>query len=246
MDGVGAPARVLVVEDAEEVADVLEAVLGSTGLDVRVRTDGQTGLEEAVSWQPDIVILDLNLPRLDGLEVCRRLRSVSDSYVLMLSARTDEVDRVVGLSVGADDYVTKPFSPREIQARVQALLRRPRALGGTESPPVPSPAPEAQGPTQVRQVGPVEVDLGGREVAVGGAGVPLTKIEYDILDVLSENPRLVITRGHLRDRVWGGDWMADDHAVDVHVSNLRKKLAQAGAGQVITTVRGVGYRITPS
>jgi DNA-binding response OmpR family regulator len=157
----------------------------------------------------------------------------------MLTARADEVDRIVGLSVGADDYVTKPFSPREVQARVQALMRRPRRGPAV----VPAPVEEGE---PGRRIGPLLLDSDARHVEVGGDPVVLTKIEFDLLDALSENPKRVLTRSQLRDRVWGGDWLADDHAVDVHMSNLRKKLRSAGADEVVATVRGVGYRLSAS
>ena len=247
-------ARVLVVEDTEEIADVLQTVLGAAGLDVTLAATGPDALRLAADVSPDVVILDLNLPGLDGIEVCRQLRTRSDAYILMLTARTDEVDRIVGLSVGADDYVTKPFSPREVQARVQALLRRPRGLGGAPAAGPPSagaftaPAPaNGAGPADdalpIRRFGALGVDVDARRVDVDDDTVDLTKIEFDLLDALTENPRRVLTRGQLRDRVWGGEWMADDHAVDVHMSNLRRKLRASGAPDVIVTVRGVGYRI---
>jgi DNA-binding response OmpR family regulator len=223
--------RVLVVEDVEEIADVVVAMLRASEYEVEVAADGERGLARALEWEPDVVVLDLSLPGMDGLEVCRRLRAAGQvCYVLMLTARQDEVDRVVGLSVGADDYITKPFSPRELSARVQAMLRRPRIA-----------APPARDGN--RRLGPVRLDSFAREVSVDGSVVSLTRTEYDILALLAENPRRVVTRAQLRARVWGEDWRADDHAVDVHLSNLRRKLARAGASEVIRTVRGVGYRI---
>jgi DNA-binding response OmpR family regulator len=223
-----------VVEDTEEIADVLEAALGAAGLTVTVARTGPDGLVAAAAVQPDVVILDLNLPGLDGIEVCRQLRTTSDAYVLMLTARGEEIDRIVGLSVGADDYVTKPFSPREVQARVQALLRRPRNLGVVPAPAGAPPLPD------------LVVDAEARQVSVHGVPVALTKIEFELLDALREQPKRVLSRAQLRDRAWGGDWLADDHAVDVHMSNLRRKLRQAGLPDAIVTVRGIGYRLSPS
>lgn len=254
----------LVVEDTEEIADVLEAALAAAGMEVTVATSGPDGLVAAAEHRPDVVILDLNLPGLDGLEVCRQLRTTSDTYVLMLTARTDEIDRIVGLSVGADDYVTKPFSPREVLARVQAMLRRPRAIDAvipaaqapagqapaearpSQAPPAEAAAAPAAPATDARSFGALCIDPNSREVTVSGAPIPLTKLEFDLLDALSENPGWVLSRPQLRDRVWGGDWLADDHAVDVHMSNLRRKLRAAGAEDPIATVRGVGYRIQAS
>jgi DNA-binding response OmpR family regulator len=238
---VSAQPTVLVVEDTEEIADVLEAVLSAAGMAVTVTRTGPDGLAAATTVHPDVVILDLNLPGMDGVEVCRRLRATSDAYVLMLTARTDEIDRVVGLSVGADDYVTKPFSPREVQARVQALLRRPRVIA---APPAPSAAAVAETPENaIRVIGRLRIDPDARQVTVDDRHVTLTRIEFEFLDALCEQPKRVLTRAQLRDRGWGGDWLADDHAVDVHMSNLRRKLRAAGADDAIVTVRGVGYRL---
>ena len=236
------PAKVLLIDDAPEVTDVLSAVLAVSGHEVRVAATGDQGLAQARAWLPDVVVLDLNLPGTDGLEVCRVLRTFSDAYVLMLTGRADEVDRIVGLTVGADDYVTKPFSPREVLARVDALLRRPRAGGAaaTSAPAAPEPAPSG------RRFGPVAVHPEARECTVDDEHVELTRTEFEILDALTENPRTVLTREQLRERVWGGGWFGDDHAVDVHVSNLRRKLARRGAPEVVATVRGVGYRLAPA
>jgi DNA-binding response OmpR family regulator len=226
-------AKVLVVEDTPEIRLVVELALRDAHFAVETAGDGDRALELVRAWEPDVVVLDLNIPGPDGLEVCRRLRGFSTAYVLMLTARADEVDKLVGLASGADDYLTKPFSPRELVARVQAVLRRPR--GG---------APAAAAPDR-RVLGPVEVDLDAREVRVDGVRVPTTRIEFDLLAAIVEHPRRVSTREQLRRRAWGEDWLADDHAVDVHVSNLRRKLAAAGARAVIATVRGVGYRVDP-
>jgi DNA-binding response OmpR family regulator len=229
-------ARVLVVDDAEEVADLVAGVLEGAGIQAQVARDGRAGLDAARQWRPDVVVLDLGLPDVDGLEVCRQLRTFSDAHVIMLTAKSDEIDRVVGLTVGADDYVTKPFSARELAARVEAALRRRRAA---------TPAPTAAA-DRTRRFGDLAVDVDAREVRVAAAALEMTKIEFDILDALTENPRLVLSRAQLRERVWGGGWFGDDHAVDVHVSNLRRKLASAGAPSVVATVRGVGYRLSPA
>ncbi|MCS7480338.1 response regulator transcription factor [Umezawaea endophytica] len=226
-------ARVLVVEDTESIREIVEMALTDACFDVRSAGDGDSALLELRAWQPDVVVLDLNIPGPNGLEVCSRLRDFSNAYVLMLTARVDEVDKLVGLSTGADDYLTKPFSPRELVARIQAMLRRPKALGATPAAPVPTE----------RVVGPVRLDVQAHEVTVDGAHVELTKLEFALLDLLTENVRLVRTRDQLRRRAWGEPWLADDHAVDVHLSNLRRKLASAGATGFIATVRGVGYRV---
>jgi DNA-binding response OmpR family regulator len=227
MSWVSEPAKILVVEDNPEISYLIELALADARLDVRAVGDGDRALAAAHDWVPDVVLLDLSIPGPDGVEVCRRLRRFSNAYVLMLTGRAEEVDKLIGLSVGADDYLTKPFSPRELLARVQAMLRRPRDLAGTDD---------------VAEPGPVEIDLEAREVRVAGEVVVLTKIEFDLLAALMENVRQVHTRDQLRERVWGGSWLADDHAVDVHMSNLRRKLSATGEAGMIATVRGVGYR----
>jgi DNA-binding response OmpR family regulator len=183
---------------------------------------------------PDVIVLDLGLPGIDGVEVCRQVRTFSDAYIIMLTARAEEIDKLIGLSVGADDYLTKPFSPRELVARVRAMLRRPRA----------ETAPSQD---QVRRFGDLTVDPQAREVTVAGRIVELTRTEFDILEALSSQPRRVFSRRALVTDVWGSDWFGDDHLVDVHIAHIRAKLAAdnaAGAGH-ITTVRGVGYRMGP-
>jgi DNA-binding response OmpR family regulator len=226
------PAKVLVVEDDPDTRRVIELALGVIRLDVRAVGDGDRALAAAQGWKPDVVLLDLGIPGPDGLEVCRRLRRFSNAYVLMLTGRAEEVDKLIGLSVGADDYVTKPFSPQELIARVQAMLRRPRELTAAD--------PRDRQPERL-----VEIDRDAREVRVGGEPVTLTKIEFDLLVALTENVRQVHTRDQLRERVWGGSGLADDHTVDVHMSNLRRKLGAACHGRMIITVRGVGYRFIP-
>ena len=191
--------------------------------------DGEAAVELARSVAPSVIVLDLGLPKLDGVEVCRRIRTFSDAYVVMLTAKADEVDKLIGLSVGADDYMTKPFSPRELLARIRAMLRRPR--GGTS----------AEG---VRVFGQLRVDPLAREVFRGDQKVDLTRIEFDLLDVLSSNPRMAFSRAVLLERVWGSDWYGDDHVVDVHVSNLRRKIGDdPSSPRYVRTVRGVGYRM---
>ena len=229
MRGVSDPAKVLVVEDDPEIRYVIELALTDARLEVRAADDGDRALAAARDWVPDVVLLDLNIPGPDGIEVCRRLRRFSNAYVLMLTGRAEEVDKLIGLSAGADDYLTKPFSPRELVARVQAMLRRPRDFGQASD----------------RRALGLQIDREAREVRVGGEPVILTRIEFDLLVALTENARHVHTRDQLRERVWGGSGLADDHAVAVHVSNLRRKLSAAGRGGMITTVHGVGYRFVP-
>jgi DNA-binding response OmpR family regulator len=206
-------------------------VLRREGFVVEVAADGPAALAAAHSFEPEVVVLDIGLPGMDGVEVCRRLRTFTDAYVVMVTGRQEEVDKLIGLSVGADDYVTKPFSQRELVARVRAMLRRPRTVA-------------AQQPRVVRRVGPIEIDTSAHEVKVAGRVVELTRIEFDLLDALSERPRVALTRGQLLERVWGPNWFGDDHVVDVHISKLRQKLGDdARAPRHLRTVRGVGYRL---
>ena len=226
----GRRGHVLVVEDDPAIAHLIKEYLGREGFEVDVAVDGEGGVEAARHARPDVIILDLMLPGIDGIEVCRRVRTFSDAYVLILTARGDEVDRVIGLSVGADDYVVKPFSPRELSARVQALLRRPRRDPATEEP--------------LRRFGDLVIDAAAREVTLDGAHVDLTRTEFDLLDTLSARPRMVFERRRLLEHVWGSDWYGDDHVIDVHVANLRRKLGDdPGASRYVRTMRGVGYRM---
>jgi DNA-binding response OmpR family regulator len=227
--------RVLVVDDERALAQMVDTFLTRAGYEVTQAHTGPEGLELARSLDPDVVVLDLGLPGLDGLEVCRQIRTFSDCYVLMLTARGAEVDRVVGLSVGADDYITKPFSVRELVARIQAVLRRPRRAGGpTESAPTVQP----------REFGDLIVDVEGREVAVAGQPIDLTRTEFDVLAVLSSRPTMVFSRRQILDDVWDPGWVGDEHIVDVHVAHLRRKLGDDPTEpRYVTTVRGVGYRM---
>lgn len=225
--------RVLVVEDEVEMARVIGSYLEREGFEVHLSHDGLDAVAMAREVDPDIVVLDLGLPGQDGLEVCRQLRTFSDAYVVMLTARTDEVDTLIGLSVGADDYLTKPFSPRELVARLRAMLRRPRPIG--------TPAPDHDG---FRVFGPLTIDPTGRDVWLHDEPVALTRTEFDVLAVLSERPRLAYSRRQLIDAVWGQTWVGDEHLVDVHIGHLRRKLNdEATASRFIRTVRGVGYRM---
>ena len=224
--------RALVVDDEAPLVKVLTAYLEREGIEVASALDGERALELVREFSPDVVVLDLMLPGMDGIEVCRRLRIFSDAYVLMLTARAEEVDKIVGLSVGADDYLTKPFSPGELVARIRAMLRRPRTTA-------------AEGEAQpLRRFGELEVDVAAREVRIGDVPVELTRIEFDLLDVLSAGSRIVFSRRQLLERVWGPGWFGDDHVVDVHVANLRAKLGDdSRAPRYVRTVRGFGYRM---
>ena len=225
--------RALVVEDEVEMATLVGSYLEREGFEVHISHDGLDAVARAREVDPDVVVLDLGLPGQDGLEVCRQLRTFSDAYVVMLTARSDEVDTLVGLSVGADDYVTKPFSPRELVAHLRAMLRRPRPIG--------TPARDDEG---FRWFGPLTIDPTGRDVWLDDEPVALTRTEFDLLAVLSERPRLAYSRRQLIDAVWGQTWVGDEHLVDVHVGHLRRKLGDdANASRFIRTVRGVGYRM---
>jgi DNA-binding response OmpR family regulator len=216
----------LVIEDAPEMRWVARRLLQSSGFEVLEAEDGERGLALAREFRPTLVLLDLTLPGLDGLEVCRGLREFSDAYIIIVTGREDELDKVEGLTVGADDYVTKPYSPRELEARVQAMLRRPRTAAST--------------PT-TRVVGRLAIDVDARTVTIDTTVVRLTRKEFDLLVALSERPGGVVSRDTLLRRVWGGSWFGDPHVVDVHVSNLRRKLA--AGGHLVETVRGVGFRL---
>ncbi len=233
---VPAPPTVLVVDDEKPLAGMIAAYLSREGFGTLLAHTGPDALTLAEQRAPDVVVLDLGLPGMDGLEVCRRIRTFSDCYIIMITARQDEVDTLIGLSVGADDYVTKPFSVRELVARVQAVLRRPRTSGGSH----PQEAP-------VRVFGDLHVDVAGREVSLAGVPVELTPTEFDILATLTSRPRLAFSRRQILDLVWGDTWVGDDHVVDVHVAHLRQKLGDDSAdARYVRTVRGVGYRMGPA
>jgi DNA-binding response OmpR family regulator len=234
-----APARrVLVVDDERALAQMVSTYLARAGYSVSEAYTGPDALSMARALDPDVIVLDLGLPGLDGVEVCRQIRTFSDCYVLMLTARGDEMDRIIGLSVGADDYITKPFSARELVARVQAVLRRPRQRGTGSS------RDQAHREEPARVFGDLTIDPAGRSVSVAGSAVPLTRTEFDILDVLSARPKYAFSRRQLIDEVWDIAWVGDEHIVDVHVGHIRRKLGDdPTTPRYIDTVRGVGYRM---
>jgi DNA-binding response OmpR family regulator len=223
-------ALILVVEDEHDLGALIKRQLEGEGHKALTAYDGQTALMLAAQARPDLVILDWMLPGLDGLSVCRRLRERSAVPILMLTARTEETDRVLGLEVGADDYVTKPFSLRELMARVRAMLRRVELLRNAE----------AAGDELVDR-GRLVIDPVARRVEVDGHAVELTVKEYDLLLILARNPGRSFSRSYLLDRVWGNDYEAGDRAVDTHMVRLRRKLGDVGGR--IATVWGVGYRL---
>jgi DNA-binding response OmpR family regulator len=244
----------MVVEDETPLAVLLGSYFQRGGFEIQVVHDGHTAVAVAREFDPDIVVLDLGLPGLDGIEVCRQVRVFSDAYLIMLTARTDEVDKLIGLSVGADDYMTKPFSPRELMARVAAMLRRPRPLGqqqptghtepGHTDARHTDPGHTDARPSDARTFGSLTVDAVGRDVWLDGVPVPLTRTEFDLLATLSREPGMAFSRRQLIDAVWGPEWVSDEHLVDVHIGHLRRKLDDdANESKFVRTVRGVGYRM---
>ena len=221
--------RVLVVEDEESYSDALAYMLRKEGFEVAIAADGHTALSEFDRNGADIVLLDLMLPGIPGTEVCRQIRATSSVPVIMVSAKDDEVDKVVGLELGADDYVTKPYSPRELVARIRAVLRR-----GQEPDLLPD----------TLEAGPVRMDVERHVVTVGGHEQRLPLKEFELLEMFLRNPGRVLTRGQLIDRVWGSDYVGDTKTLDVHVKRLRAKLEPDPSDpRYLVTVRGLGYKL---
>ena len=224
--------RILVVEDEESFSDPLSYLLRREGYEVSVAGDGPAALEEFDRNGADLVLLDLMLPGLPGTEVCRQLRNRGNVPVIMLTAKDGEIDKVVGLELGADDYVTKPYSSRELVARVRAVLRR-----GIES---------EQPSTSTVEAGPVRMDVERHVVTVGGTGVTMPLKEFELLELLLRNAGRVLTRVQLIDRVWGSDYVGDTKTLDVHVKRLRSKIEPDPANpRYLVTVRGLGYKFEP-
>jgi len=229
--------KVLVVEDDRTLLEVLQYNLIRQGYDVLTAADGATGLDTARGGKPDLVILDVMLPKMDGYEVCRILRQETMVPILMLTARTDETDRVVGLEVGADDYVTKPFSMRELMARVRAMLRRAEMMKKEAES-------SSRAPALCLKAGDVEIDAARHKVYRGGVAVDLSRMEFALLEFLARNQGQVFSRDQLLDKVWGYDFAGDTRTVDVHVSWLRRKIESDPAHpKHLVTVRGVGYKL---
>jgi len=220
-------AKILVIDDEPGILNLVTSYLKADGYEVYTAADGLSGLKAARTFKPDLVILDIMLPGLDGLELLARLRRESDVYVILLTARAEEVDKIVGLSVGADDYMIKPFSPRELVARVKAALRRLKTGAG----------PRSENAVLVFKRLRIAVD--GRQVFMDDRLIELTAIEFDLLKALAENRRRVLTREQLLEKVWGYAYFGATRVVDVHLGHVRQKLGEAN---LITTVRGVGYR----
>lgn len=222
--------RILIVEDERSLSEPLEYLLAKEGYEVTIADDGTAAMEEFERGGIDLVLLDLMLPGISGTEVCRRIRAVSPLPIIMLTAKDSEVDIVVGLELGADDYVTKPYSSRELLARVRAVLRR-RVEPAEELDPA------------IVEVGPVRMDTDRHTVEVGGAEVAMPLKEFELLEVLLRNAGRVLTRGQLIDRVWGADYFGDTKTLDVHIKRLRSKIEQTPSEpKLLVTVRGLGYR----
>jgi two-component system alkaline phosphatase synthesis response regulator PhoP len=224
-------ATILVVDDEKPLRELVRAYLENEGHRVLEAAAGQSALQQFAEGKPDVIILDLMLPEIDGIEICRRLRTQSDVYIIMLTARADEVDRVVGLEVGADDYLTKPFSPRELVARVRACLRRPRQPQVTVSD------------SKLLRFENLTIDVEGHSVRLDDEEISLTSTEFRLIQMLSSAPGRLFTRTQLLEHVWGMNYYGDDHVVDVHIANARRKLKEdPSTPRFIETVRGAGYR----
>jgi len=219
--------KILIIDDEPSIINLVTAYLKPEGFEVFTATDGPSGLKSARAFKPDLIILDIMLPGMDGIELLSRLRREADVYVMLLTARTEETDKVVGLSVGADDYVTKPFSPRELTARVKAAIRRIQKGAGTGTE------------MTVLSFRHLHMDIGAHTVTVDESPIELTAIEFDLLKALAENRGRVVTREQLLEKVWGSDYFSEMRVVDVHLGHVRQKL---GRDDLIATVRGVGYR----
>ncbi|NJC95176.1 MAG: DNA-binding response regulator [Anaerolineales bacterium] len=219
--------KILVIDDEPSILNLVSSYLKAEGYEVLTASDGPSGLKSARAFKPDLIILDVMLPGMDGIELLSHLRRESDVYVIMLTARTEETDKIVGLTVGADDYVTKPFSPRELTARVKAALRRIQTGAGSGS---------ARSVLSFRHI---RIDVDARQVTVDENPIELTAVEFDLLRVLAENRGRVLSREQLLEKVWGGEYFGEMRVVDVHLGHVRQKL---GDPDFIATVRGVGYR----
>ena len=221
--------KVLVVDDEVPLTGVVGSYLEREGFDVAVAHTGPDAVARARADSPVLIVLDIMLPGFDGIEACRQIRQFSDAYIIMLTARDEEMDKVLGLSMGADDYLVKPFSPRELIARVRAMLRRPRAAPDSDT-------------TELYTIGALTMDAQGRTLTLDGNEIELTRTEFDLLAAMMAQPRSVLTRRKLIDAVWGPGWYGDEHVVDVHIGHVREKIGDAAAEpRFIRTVRGVGY-----
>ncbi len=221
--------RVLVVDDEVALAQIIASYFKKDGFDVRQSHDGLEAVAAALEFKPDFIVLDLMLPGLNGVEVCKEIRKFSDAYIIMLTARDEEIDKIIGLAVGADDYMVKPFSTRELLARAHAMLRRPRAAKNEIA-------------TEAIALGGLVINADTRRVEIAGKSLELTRTEFDLLLVMARRPKVAFSRRQLINAVWDESWFGDDHIVDVHLGHLRKKMEELVVGKkYLHTVRGVGY-----
>jgi DNA-binding response OmpR family regulator len=224
--------KILVVDDEASIRRLVRSYLEKEAHEVLEAENGEQAVEMTRSASPELIVLDVGMPVLDGVEALRTIRTFSNVYVVMLTARSDEVDKLIGLSIGADDYLTKPFSPRELVARIKAVLRRSRATGAENNDRLEFPG--------------LTIDLGRRRVTVGDEAAELTTLEFDLLAALAAQPGRVFSRRQLIESIWGWDYFGDERVVDVHVRKLRKALGDdAGEPRFVGTVRGVGYKFIP-
>lgn len=222
--------RVLVIDDEEHIRTIVKAYLEAEGLTVLCAADGAAGLAMFRQHQPEFVVLDIMLPKIDGLEVLQQIRHESDAYVLMLTAKSEEVDRIVGLTVGADDYITKPFSPRELVARIKVIMRRARSPLGTQD-------------NDVLRFANITIDSNRREVICAGKTIDLTTLEFDLLKTLALHAHHVLSREQLLEQVWGYDYYGENRVVDVHIGHIRQKIEDdPNNPRFLTTIRGIGYK----
>ena len=219
--------KILIVEDEAKIARFVTLELEHEGYEVQCAYDGRSGLQRCLDWKPDLLILDLMLPELSGIEVCRRLRQQSDVPIIMLTAKDDVSDKVMGLDMGADDYMTKPFAIEELLARIRVALKRHSS--------------EREGGARVLEEGPLRLDRDSREISWNGQNIPLTKKEFDLLEYLMLNRGVAVSRSELLDKVWGYSYVGDTNVVDVYIRYLRCKLDDPFHVKLIHTVRGVGY-----
>lgn len=243
------PRCAVVIEDDADIASLLEVALSTQGFEVKIANDGQHGIDLVGELDPDLVTLDVGLPGIDGLEVCRRIRPTTDAYVIMVTSQADEIDRLIGLETGADDYLAKPISVRELKARVNAMFRRPRRIVELPMGTAIEVAPAAGFPESRNAMlrhGALLVDVDAHRVLKDGEEVDLTPTEFGLLTTLMRGPSRVWSRALLMEEVWGQTW-GDTHHVEVHMGNLRRKLGdRRGNVRFVETVRGVGYRLRPA
>jgi DNA-binding response OmpR family regulator len=242
----GSERRALVVEDDADIRSLIEYTLTTQGFEVTAVDSGTAAVEAVRSFDPDLITLDLGLPGIDGIETCRRIREITEAYVVMITARNEQIDRLLGLETGADDFIAKPFDAHELKARVNAMFRRPRRPSAGPVPAAaaaPAGLPDVPSSHEVLQHGLLRVDVDGRRAFKDGEELALTRTEFDLLAELMRSPARVWSRETLLRSVWGTEWSSDTHLVEVHIGNLRRKLGETKDARFVRTVRGVGYRM---